>query len=202
MPLSATDIRKIINSVQKMAGTFNRDLVDVLLCTVDSISTDGFTCACTPISGNVAGSGSQITAVKLNAEKNDGFLITPAIGSTILVGTSTRNNYYVLLYSDIQKITCIIDATNSYEFDSNGFIWNDGLLGGLVKINTLLAKINQLEAFENQVKVAVAAINAAAVSSPGVPVTNATLAAFLVTILPTPVTPTTLLELEDTRIKH
>ena len=199
MSLSATDVRKIINSVQKMAGTFNRDLVDVLLCTVDAISEDGFTCDCTPISGNAK---TNIPAVKLNAEKNDGFLITPAIGSTILVGTSTRNNYYVLLYSDIQKITCIIDATNSYEFDSNGFVWNDGLLGGLVKINTLLAKINQLEAFENQVKAAVVAINAAAVSSPGVPVTNATLAAFLATILPTLVTPTTLLEIEDTKVKH
>ncbi len=199
MALSAAEFKIIRTSVQKMAGTHNRDLVDVLLCTVDSISEDGFTCDCTPISGNAT---TSIPAVKLNAERNDGFLITPAVGSTILVGTSTRNNYYVLLYSDIQKVTCIIDSTNGYEFDSTGFVWNDGLLGGLVKVNDLLTKINQLEAFENQVKVAVAAIAAAGSGSPGTPVTNATLAAFFASVSPTPVVPTTLIEIEDTKVKH
>jgi len=198
--MTATELRAYKTAIQMLAGTFNRDLVDLLICTVDSISDDQFTCDCTPISGNAK---TSIPGVKLNAEKNAGFLIIPKVGSTIVLATSTRNNYFVLLYSDIDKVICIIDANNSYEFSSSGFIWNDGTLGGLVNINILLNKLHTLEGFVNNVKTAVAAINAAAVSAPGTPVTNATLAGFLASILPLPVIiPTTLLELEDPKIKH
>lgn len=139
--MSAED--QIVTAIQQAAGTFNRDIVSIVLCNVDSISDDGFTCDCTPIGGNA---DTQIPEVKLNAEANDGFLITPTIDSTILVASSTRNNYYVLMYSDIQKVTCVIDNDNSFEFSSAGFIWNGGSLGGLTKTLELKAQLDKLNA--------------------------------------------------------
>lgn len=189
--MDATAIRKLRTSIQQMAGTFNKDLVDILLCTVDSISSDGFTCSCTPISGK---STASIPGVKLNAEKNDGFLITPTIGSTVLVATSTRNNYYVFLYSDIDKITCIIDTNNSYEFDSNGFIWNDGLLGGMVKINDLKIQLTTIQTEINTLKTAITALMAGYAPIDG----GVALAAFSAIVLPQ----INLTTLEDTKIKH
>lgn len=193
----STENRKLRAAIQQLAGTFNKDLVDILACTV--VSVDGFTCDCTPISGD---GGSMIPGVKLNAEKNDGFLIVPAVGSTVLVAHSTRNNYYVFMYSDIDKVICVIDNNNSYEFSSSGFVWNGGLLGGMAKTPVLKTKYNALEVIMNQLIGSINAIKAASISSPAVPVTNATLSAFFTAVTAALITLTTQTEIEDTKIKH
>ena len=179
--IESTAIRAFKDAIQILAGTYNKDLVSILLCNVNdnSKAESNFTIDCTPISGE---STTPIPNVKLNAEKNDGFLIIPPNNSTVLVMTSNRNDYFVFMYSDIEKVVCIIDNNNSFTFDSNGFIWNEGINGGLVKVNALLAKINTLEAKINQI-----ATWALTVTPP-------------VTIAP--ITPTTLTEIEDTKIKH
>jgi hypothetical protein len=79
---------------------------------------------------------------------------------------------------------------------------NGDSFGGIVKINTLLDKINSLESFQNKVTIAKNAIDLAALSSPSTPVTNATLSAFLTSIPAIPVIPTTIIELENTTVKH
>lgn len=198
MSTESDEIRKCI---KQLAGTFGLDVVDLIIATVtdNSIAENEWTVTCKPINDSAT---TEIKSVKLNVEKNDGFLIVPAINSTVLIISSGINDYYILMYSDVEKIVCVIDNNNSYKFSSSGFVWNDGLNGGLVKINALLTKLNQLEIFENTVIAAVTAINAAASGSPGTPVTNATLASFLATIVPTPITPTILTEIEDTKIKH
>ena len=185
--------------IQKLAGTFNKDYVQLLACTVNSVDQLAFTCECTAISGDAT---TDITTVQLNAESNDGLIVFPAVGSTVVVANSTRNGYYVWMYSDITGVSCVIDGNNSYQFDSNGFVFNGGLLGGMAKTAVVSSQLNNVETAVNQLKTAVIAINAAASGAPTTPVTNATLAGFLAGISVVLLSLTTQPLISDTNVQH
>lgn len=141
--MSASDNRELREAIQKIAGTYNKDTVSITACIVTS-NADAetkFTIDCSPISG-VA--DTSMPGVKLNTEANDGMLIIPVVGSTVMVINSTMNEYYVYMYSDILKVVFIIDNNNRYEFSSSGFIWNGGNNGGLINIVQQTAKLNAL----------------------------------------------------------
>ena len=104
--MTATAPRTLQDAVQMLAGTYNKDIVSLILCTVDKVND--FTIDCTPISGEAT---TQIPGVKLNSEANDGFMIVPKEGSTVLVATSSRNDYFTVMYSDIDKVVCVIDLS-------------------------------------------------------------------------------------------
>ena len=192
MSAESDEIRKCI---QQLANTFNKDNVKLIIATVtdNSKAETDFVVSVTPINDSAS---TPINNVKLNAETNDGWLIIPAVNSTILVVYSDVNDYYCLMFSDIEKIVCIIDANNSYTFDANGFIWNDGNLGGMAKTAVLQTKYNNLE---NKVNQLIAGINS------WVPVPNdggAALKVSLAAWLGTTLTLTTQTEIEDIKIKH
>lgn len=141
--MSASDNRALRDAVQQLAGTYNKDIVSITACIVTSISDaeTKFTVDCTAISG-VA--DTSIPGVRLNAEANDGMLIVPKLLSTIMVVNSSMNEYYAYMYSDIEKIICIIDSNNRYEFGSGGFIWNGGVLGGMTKTLELKVQLDKM----------------------------------------------------------
>lgn len=199
--MSATNNRALIESIQRAAGTYNKDIVSIIVCTVsDNSNADtDFTIDCTPISGEA---DTSIPKVKLNAEANDGFLIVPSIGSTVMVANSTRNGYYVYMYSDIDKVSCVIDGSNSYTFDKNGFVFNSGAFGGMAKTGVIAAKLDVLEGEVNTLKAVIAAILNAGASAPLIPVLQGTLAAFFSGYNVVPLTPTTQIEISDNKIKH
>lgn len=128
-----SEIRQIEEAIQKLAGTYLRDLISIQACTVnDPVDKDNRTCDCTPIGGDA---DTIIPGVLLCAENNNGFLVFPEVGSTVIVALSTRNTAFVLMYSDV----------NSVQF-------MDGKFGGIPKIKDpddatkgLLKKINNLE---------------------------------------------------------
>lgn len=124
-------------AVAKLAGTFQRDSVSIVLCTVDSVDKDAQTCDCTPIGGDAT---TTIPSVQLTSEANDSFTIFPTVGSTVLVCFSIRNGAYLLTQSDIDDIVCIVN---------NVFQFNDGAFGGLVKVIELTTKLNNLETLVN-----------------------------------------------------
>lgn len=199
MSLSATEKAQLREGIQKLAGTFDRDFVSIFLANVDDVSASDRTIKVTPISG---GSSAQISNVLISPEANDGVLMIPAIDSTVLIGTSVKNKYYVLMFSDVDKVICNIDANNYYEFSSSGFIWNGGAFGGIGKTGVIASKLNVQEAAENALKIIISAILSAGASSPGTPVTNGTLAAFFAGYNVVPITPTTQVEISDDKIKH
>lgn len=193
--MSSTADRALEAAVQQLAGTFKKDIVGIQLCTVNKVNTD-YTIDCTPIGGD---STTLIPKVKLNAENNDGFVVIPAVNSTVLICTSTRNNYYVMMYSDVDKVVCIIDKSNSYEFSKQGFIWNDGTKGGLVNIYDLKQQIDtQLTAIKTAVSAGFAAVDTALNALvPGSGVSSAAFNSSATSILPINLT-----TLEDKKIKH
>ncbi|MES2382599.1 MAG: hypothetical protein V4538_16240 [Bacteroidota bacterium] len=168
--------------IQQLAGTFNVDVVTSFDCTVDSVNEDNFTCDVTAIGSNAT---TNVPEVRLASESNDGFKIIPKIGSTVTIIKTKRGVAYVSMFSDISKI-----------------IFMDGSLGGMVKVIPLVTKLNVLEAHVNAIKGVVSAIIAAGTSSPGTPVTNATLAAYFSAFNVTAIIPTERDDIENTLIQQ
>ena len=83
--------------------------------------------------------------VNLSMERNDGFIEIPAIDSTVLVAKLPDGETYIVKCSDVSKIICVIDGSNDFTFDSNGFIFNGGTLDGMVKVNSLVTRLNNAE---------------------------------------------------------
>jgi hypothetical protein len=125
----------IKQAIQKMAGTHLKDEVYVTRCSVNSYDPSTRTVDCSPIDGS---SGTDIPNVQLMADVDDGFLLVPEIGSTVIVNHSKYGTPYVSLFSGIaSRLDC-----------ASGVIqYNDGSFGGLTKtleLQTQLDKTNQL----------------------------------------------------------
>ncbi len=109
-------------ALQKLTGTFLRDFVHCIECTVKSVDEEAFTCDVTAIGGDAE---TEIPSVKLSAESNDGFLLVPKVNSTVLVTFTDKGIAYVCMFSDIEKIAFL-----------------DGSFGGIIKITDLTNEIN------------------------------------------------------------
>jgi len=140
--MTHTERQQLKTAVQILAGTHLRDNSQFIYCNVDSVDEAKQVCTCTPIGGDAT---TQIPAVKLTAEENDGLLLLPKVGSTVVVIFSQRSEPFVALFSDIDKV--IIIAETSVQFQ-------DGTFGGLVKVKELTDKINILEKDLNTLKAA------------------------------------------------
>lgn len=158
------DISKLI---QELAGTRNQDTVQLYQCEVNSVN--GRTCNVTTINGTATltfDAGLMVTS-------GDGVIITPTIGSNVLVLKSKYTLPIVVQYSDIERISFL-----GTEF------------GGLVKIIELTKKINDLE---NKVNEIITKFDTHTHASNGVPTTN---------IIGTQLTLTTKTEIENLKITH
>jgi hypothetical protein len=112
-------------AVQKFAGTYLKDLISIYSCNVDSVDTDNRMIDCTPIGGDA---DTSLPGVSLCSENNNGFILFPKVGSTVIIGVSTRNTAFVLMYSDIDSVQFM-----------------DGSLGGMVITPNLVTRLNDIE---------------------------------------------------------
>lgn len=119
-------------AIQQLAGTFNKDPVSIIVCTVDSIDIDTRTCTCKAITGDAT---TEISGVQLMTEVSDGFLLLPLIGSTVIVGISVRNVAFIILFSEVDKI-----------------IMRGGDLGGVPITPDLVTRFNNIENDINDLK--------------------------------------------------
>lgn len=138
--------RSIIEAIQKISGTQLNDNVRLLAATVDSVDVATRTCIVTTISsqGSVT-----IENVQLMASVDDGVLFVPAIDSTVLIIYSTYNRPYISLFSELQKIVFVV-GDSTLEITDGLFKFNDGQLGGLVEVEKLTTKLNNLENLVNE----------------------------------------------------
>lgn len=133
--------RDIQEAVQKLAGTHLRDNIELVQCTVASVDLSTRTCDCTPISGVAV---TDIPNVQLMAEVDDGFLIIPTVGSTVFVLHSTRHAPYIELFSQIDGVMVIVGNVQLV-INGSGIQLGDGSFGGLIQIQQLVEKLNNLE---------------------------------------------------------
>lgn len=126
--------RSIRESIQYLAGNHQTDRVSLMDATVVSVDEAARTCICTAVTG---ASGNDIPDVRLMASVDDGFLIIPALGSTVIVAQSIFTDPLVVGFSEVDKI-----------------ILRGGDLGGLVKVLSLVTRLNLLEKDINTLKTA------------------------------------------------
>jgi hypothetical protein len=177
--------RKIISSIQKIAGTFKEDKVSIYLAEVKSI--EGNTCTCY-IEDDV-----EVPNCQLQASVCDGLLIVPTIGSNVVIMTSIKNDNYVVQYSDIDSYYLQV-GDGSIEILNDGSITlNDGSFGGLIKIIELVTKLNNIENLVNDL-VAKYNTHTHLVSSVGSPTAPTT------TTETNTLTPTQQADIENTKI--
>jgi hypothetical protein len=129
--------RKITEAVQRLAGTQLADSVSLIPAQVLSVNIDTRTCDVTAVGGTAV---TDIPGVQLMADVEDGLLIVPVIGSTVIVSYTKRNTPFVSMFSAVQSV---ILATMS------GVQFEDGSFGGMVKVEELIVKLNNLENLVN-----------------------------------------------------
>lgn len=137
--------RLIIEAVQKLSGTQLTDQVYFLACEVLSVDKSKRTCVCKSIDGI---RDFEFPNVRLMADVDDGFLLIPEIGSTVFVTYSRRNDPIIVLFSAIKEVL-LISGDTSFSLTADGIVLNDGSFGGLIKIEKLVEKINNLENLVN-----------------------------------------------------
>ena len=116
--------RKIIESIQAMAGNQLTAKVHLAACEVESYDQAARTCNCLMVDGKAE---NTITA-NLMAQVEDGILILPSVGSTVLVIYSEFIEPTVIQYGGIDKI-----------------ILNGGDKGGLPLSPNLVTRLNAIE---------------------------------------------------------
>lgn len=131
----------IVFAVQKIAGTHQRDQVYMATATVESVDEATRTCSVNMLSGN-----GEITIenVQLMCGVDDGFLLIPTVGSSVIVGYSNYNQAYIALFSAIDKILFSI-GDSAIQFTDGKLQFNDGSYDGLVRVIELTQKLNNVE---------------------------------------------------------
>lgn len=131
-----------------------------LICTVDAVNKETRTVDCTPLD-----EGAPLLGVNLqaNQESKFGIVVYPRVGSYIVVGfVADGSAGIVLMTDDIESIEIVVsDKTSrvvidedgvrvdveeeiSAEFQGDGIVLNGGRFGGLVKVEALTSKLNEL----------------------------------------------------------
>jgi hypothetical protein len=125
-------------AIQRLAGTFLKDNVHSFDAAVIAVNEDEFTCDVKSIGSN---SEVEIPNVRLSSESNDGFTLIPSIDSTVTIIMTDKGIPYVAMYSDIDKAIVIIEGSKLI-IEKNKITFNDGLNGGIIKIQDLTTSIN------------------------------------------------------------
>lgn len=141
-----------------------------LICTVDSVDTEARTVDCTPLN-----EGAPLLGVNLQANQNStyGLVAFPRVGSYVVVGFVAEGSAgVVLLTDDIESLQLIIsDSTTQININENGIqlqvgdsitadisadniTLNGGSLGGLINIEDITTKLNNIENDLNTIKTA------------------------------------------------
>jgi hypothetical protein len=167
-------MNEIADAIQKLTNTYNKEVVSIIKCTVISIDSENIICL--PINSHIS---SEIYCPLQNEGNNISY--TPSVDSVIYIGI-TNFGLILLLHSEDNDIINI-SANDSIEF-------NGGEFGGLVKVEELTTKLNNLE---NLVNSLVAKYNTHVHASNGVPT---------VTLETTVLTPTIQSTIENETVKH
>jgi len=187
----SAELRQIKEGIQRLANTFGKDYVSTVDCNVTAINEANRTCTVEPITTSLA---TGFNEVALTADPNDGFICYPEIDSTVRVAVTNKGDKYVLQFSDLSKVRITV-GNSEIVIQDTSIMFNDGTLGGLVKLNDLTTKLNNLE---NKVNAIITTFNAHThvASSFGTPTTPPP------SLIVGTLTPTQTTDIENTKIKQ
>ncbi len=128
-------------------------------------------------------------------EQDQGMLLFPAAGSDVLITQLINGGgWFVSMSSELDSVQLIIEGMK-LEAGKNGFIFNDGKLGGLIKIEELISELKKVNEFLKTMKDTFT--NWTPVASDG----GAALKTAMVAALQTKTLPE-YNKIEDTKVKH
>lgn len=125
--------RSIQEAIQKLAGTHLNDSIHICAATVTAVDVAARTCTCEAIGGKAV---TELGNVQLMPEVNDGLLLIPAIDSTVIVQWSTRNEPFILMFSELKTAT--LSANEGIQFQG-------GELGGIPISDNVKKHLNFIE---------------------------------------------------------
>ncbi|WP_448529201.1 hypothetical protein [Raineya sp.] len=90
--------------------------------------------------------GADIFGVRLRAVVDDanGLILVPKINSEVVIAKINTSQWVVVATAELESIKILI-GSQTLIIDENGFVFNEGNLGGLVKLNDLVSKLNAIE---------------------------------------------------------
>ncbi len=116
---------------------------DILkICMVDAVDREARTADCTPIDDSAPILDCNLQSVQ---GSHEGVCIIPRVGSYVLVGLLVDGNAGTILLTDYVDAVYIGIADRSLEMTVDGININGGELGGMVKVEPLVARLNALE---------------------------------------------------------
>lgn len=133
------DIRDIIRQIAKTGQPLG-----CLVCEVTAVDKAARTVDCQPVNEEAPVLGCNLQA---DQEATVGIVQFPRVGSYVLVAFSTDGTAgFVTLCEDVESVEVVIKdkQTASIVIDENGIVMNDGTLDGLIKINEMTDKLNNL----------------------------------------------------------
>jgi hypothetical protein len=116
-------VRQIIDNL--IEEKTSPDTVFFIDATVNSVDQDNRVCNCTAIGGKAS---NTFPNCRLMTDVDDGILILPTVGSNVTLILSSFTDPYVVGYTEVDQI-----------------IFRGGDLGGLVKVEDTVTKLNNLE---------------------------------------------------------
>ena len=131
MKQSGNNARPVIDLIRKISNPMALDSFWIVIGEVISVDEYERTCVVQPLNDK---SEAEIPNVSLSAEANDGQILIPEVGSAVIVGRTEKFQPFIILTSDLAKYILYAD---DIQFNGNEF-------GGLVKVNELTTKLNQL----------------------------------------------------------
>jgi len=141
-----SDIRDGIIQIVKSAhlGSTN-DANACFTAEVLDVDIKARTCSVMGISSQVQ---MEYTGVWLMPQIDDGILYVPTVGSTVIVGNNENLQPYILMFSQLDQILYVVNAT-TFSMTDGLTKFNKGDNDGLVNIKPLVTKINNLEKLVN-----------------------------------------------------
>jgi len=164
-----TDIKEAIRLINPQTNNYS------IVCKATDIDTVKSICNCTPIDG-----GAVLVNVRLNASDKDGFKLIPKNNSDVLVTLINNTTGYVAMVSEVDEIH--LNGVNE---------------DGIVKVNDLVSKLNNLE---NKVNALVSFT--ASHTHPYINVVTPSTTSVTTTPVVGTLTPTVKSNLENQKIKH
>lgn len=164
-------MNNIADIIRNIAST-GRDDSPLIVCTVDSVDTTRRTIDCTPLD-----EGAPLLDVNLqaNQESKVGVVQFPRKGSMVIVAMNTIGQAAVVLAEDVETIAINIADSTTVDITEDGIVMNGGELGGMIKIQELTDKVNELvDKFNNHTHIVNAGIALSVETNTGTGTTTAT----------------------------
>jgi hypothetical protein len=116
-----------------------QDVFESIVGTVKSVDMTSKTCVVTPVDDLP-----DLLDVRLSAieSPDKGIICVPVVNSIVIVGQTKFEQPHILLFSEIDTYQLIANTSITF---------NDGSHGGLIKIEDLVTKINNVENLVNNI---------------------------------------------------